>query len=86
MCSAKSHADLGQHLWVLFTSTIRMKKTCDLNDFDCGMIVGATWFDAKLQSRAEMDNISHEGPVCVQVFWDDLSISNIKKTKNFIIG
>ena len=40
-CSAENHADAEQQLQIMFTSTIRIGKKCDLSDFDRGMIVGA---------------------------------------------
>lgn len=41
---------LDHEIQVMFTSNIRMKRKCDLSDFDCGMFVVARWEFQKLNS------------------------------------
>ena len=40
-CNNSNLAESGQELQLMFTSNIRLRKKCDLSDFDCGLIVSA---------------------------------------------
>ena len=52
--NAQNHADIGLELQLMFTSTIRMGKKCDLSNFDCGMIIGARQGGLSISETADL--------------------------------
>ena len=44
----------GQKVQLLFRPNVRMGNKCDLNDFDCGMIVGARQDGLSISETADL--------------------------------
>ena len=49
-----NYADMGLELQLMFTSTIRMGKKCDLSEFDLGMIVGGRQGGFSISQTADL--------------------------------